>query len=61
MNELTYSCAICARDLSRSDAEFIQLTATRPDWIEMQQFYVHASCLASKLDPSVPLGELFET
>jgi hypothetical protein len=60
VSQTSYSCAICADVLLPSDAQFIQLTATRPGWVERQQFYVHAYCLAQKLDPEVPLGELFE-
>ncbi|RPF25281.1 hypothetical protein EDD96_7130 [Streptomyces sp. Ag109_G2-6] len=60
VSQTTYSCAICADTLTTSDPQFVQLTASRPGWVEMQQFYVHASCLAQKLDPGVPLGELFE-
>lgn len=59
MSRLSYACAVCSEGLTEADPQFIKLTATKPDRVEVQQFYVHGSCLASKLDSAIPLGELF--
>ena len=62
MDKLTYQCAVCGKGIDErpDDPRLIGSFVLPGREIPMDEFFFHRSCLASVLDPSTPLGEVFE-
>jgi hypothetical protein len=57
----SFTCAICAQTVPEDDGRLRLVEVSRLADVATQLFYVHASCLAKCLHPSIPLGEVFDS
>ncbi|MEU9240102.1 hypothetical protein [Streptomyces shenzhenensis] len=60
MSVTVYSCALCFDDVGETDPELLRLTVSRRLSEAQQELFVHRTCLVARLDPRVPLGQVFD-